>query len=67
MLIGLKLARNRIGAVNRFLLGIREGAHAAGRQEPVDRFWVLQLDDFYRVGQRTVQVLGSGSNFTRLG
>lgn len=67
MLIGLKLARNTRGAVNRFVLGIREGANAAGRQEPVDRLWVLQLDDFYRVGQRTVQVLGSGSNFTRLG
>ena len=47
MLIGLQLARNRIGAVNRFLLGIREGANAAGRQAPVDRLWVLQLDDFY--------------------
>ena len=67
MLIGLKLARNRTGAVNRFVLGIREGANAAGRQAPVDRLWVLQLDDFYRVGQRTVQVLGSGFNFTRLG
>ena len=67
MLIGLKLACNPIGAVNRFLLGIREGANAAGRQEPIDRLWVLQLYDFYRVDQRTEQALGSGSNFTRLG